>query len=95
LLKACKTGVLFALDPDTGRELCSFNSWEPANGGIPAYGVKPSKYSKFLNPLDPREMTWRWHGEWETDPEEYQRKKTWLLRSLYRSYLCGFTRWPP
>jgi len=76
LLKACKNGVLFALDPDTGRELWSFNTWEPAKyGGNPAYGVKPSKYAKFLNPLDPRDMTWRWQGEWETDQAEYQRIK--------------------
>jgi outer membrane protein assembly factor BamB len=76
LLKACKNGVLFALDPDTGRELWSFNPWEPAKyGGNPAYGVKPSKYAKFLNPLDPRDMTWRWQGEWETNQEEYQRIK--------------------
>ncbi|MEM0384767.1 MAG: hypothetical protein QXV27_07975 [Candidatus Caldarchaeum sp.] len=76
ILKACKNGVLFALNPDTGAQLWAFNPWEPAKyGGNPAYGIKPSKYAKFLNPLDPRDMNWRWQGEWETDPAEYQRIK--------------------
>jgi len=76
LIKACKNGVLMALDPDTGALLWAFNPWYPERyGGNPAYGVKPSKYAKFLNPLDPRDMSWRWQGEWENDPNEYNKIK--------------------
>ncbi|MDJ0274922.1 MAG: PQQ-binding-like beta-propeller repeat protein [Aigarchaeota archaeon] len=77
LLKACKNGVLMALDPDSGSLLWAFNPWHPERyGGNPAYGVKPSKYARFLNPLDPKDMNWRWQGEWETDPASSNAIKT-------------------
>ncbi|MCS7129558.1 MAG: PQQ-binding-like beta-propeller repeat protein, partial [Candidatus Caldarchaeum sp.] len=51
-----------------------FNPWDPArSGGDPRYGVKPSKYAKFLNPLDPRDMSWNWQGEWTADADYLRR----------------------
>ncbi len=74
LIKGCKNGVVYALNADDGSLLWAFNSWNPAkNGGDPRYGVKPSKYAKFLNPLDPREMSYGWQGQW-TEDAEYLRK---------------------
>jgi len=72
VIKGCKNGVVYALDPDDGHLLWAFNSWNPAKyGGDPRYGIKPTKYSRFLNPLDPKDMNWRWQGEWTTG-EEYE-----------------------
>ncbi|MEM1955917.1 MAG: PQQ-binding-like beta-propeller repeat protein, partial [Candidatus Caldarchaeum sp.] len=72
VIKGCKNGVVYALNPDDGSLIWAFNSWDPAkSGGDPSYGIKPSKYVRFLNPLDPRDMNWRWQGEWTTG-EEYQ-----------------------
>ncbi|MEM2095904.1 MAG: PQQ-binding-like beta-propeller repeat protein [Candidatus Caldarchaeum sp.] len=72
VIKGCKNGVVYALNPDDGSLIWAFNSWDPAkSGGDPRYGIKPSKYVRFLNPLDPRDMNWRWQGEWTTG-EEYQ-----------------------
>jgi quinohemoprotein ethanol dehydrogenase len=76
VVKGCKNGVVYALDPDDGHLLWAFNSWDPAkNGGDPRYGVKPSRYVRWLNPLDPRDMNWRWQGEWTTGAEYEHIKK--------------------
>jgi outer membrane protein assembly factor BamB len=70
VIKGCKNGVVYALDPDDGHLLWAFNSWAPEKyGGDPRYGVKPSRVVKWLNPLDPRDMNWRWQGEWTTGAE--------------------------
>ncbi|MCS7129615.1 MAG: PQQ-binding-like beta-propeller repeat protein, partial [Candidatus Caldarchaeum sp.] len=72
VIKGCKNGVIYALNPDDGSLLWAFNSWDPAkHGGDPRYGIKPSKYVRWLNPLDPKDMNWRWQGEWTTG-EEYE-----------------------
>ncbi|MEM4559810.1 MAG: PQQ-binding-like beta-propeller repeat protein [Candidatus Caldarchaeum sp.] len=72
VVKGCKNGVIYALNPDDGSLFWAFNSWHPAaHGGDPRYGVKPTKYSIFLNPLNPRDMAWKWQGEWTTG-EEYE-----------------------
>jgi outer membrane protein assembly factor BamB len=76
VVKGCKNGVVYALDPDDGHLLWAFNSWNPAkNGGDPRYGIKPSRYVRWLNPLDPRDMNWRWQGEWTTGAEYEHIKK--------------------
>jgi outer membrane protein assembly factor BamB len=70
VIKGCKHGTVFALDPDTGKALWIFTAWDPArNGGNPRFGIKFSKYVKFLDPTNERDMTWNWQGEWTTGDE--------------------------
>jgi outer membrane protein assembly factor BamB len=76
VIKGCKSGAVFALDPDDGHLLWVFNPMYPAKyGGDPRYGIKPSKYVKPMNPLDPKDMSWRWQGEWTTG-DEYEYLKS-------------------
>ncbi|MCS6769736.1 MAG: PQQ-binding-like beta-propeller repeat protein [Candidatus Caldarchaeum sp.] len=75
VIKGCKSAVVFALNANDGSLLWAFNPWDPArSGGDPRYGVKPSKYAKFLNPLDPRDMSWNWQGEWTADADYLRRR---------------------
>ncbi|MCS7138066.1 MAG: PQQ-binding-like beta-propeller repeat protein, partial [Candidatus Caldarchaeum sp.] len=75
VIKGCKSAVVYALNANDGSLLWAFNPWDPArSGGDPRYGVKPSKYAKFLNPLDPRDMSWNWQGEWTADADYLRRR---------------------